>query len=65
MSEDRARYNRDDDVKPGRPPRPASEPPGSEPSTRTDKTMTDPASGEPRRGPPAPTRSAVDDPRRR
>jgi len=55
MSEDRARYNRDDDQKPGAPPRPATEPEGSEQSTRNDKTMTDPGSGEPRKTPPQPS----------
>jgi hypothetical protein len=45
--ESRPRYNRDEDQRPGRPPRPATEPPGSEGSSRSSKTMTDPASGEP------------------
>ena len=43
---DQAR-NRDDLQKPGRPPRPASEPAGAEGSSRSPKTQTDPASGEP------------------
>ena len=34
---------------PGRPPRPATEPPGAEGSTKTSKTETDPATGEPQR----------------
>lgn len=48
------RLNRDEDLKPGRPPRPASEPRGSEGSARSGKTATDPATGEPRRQPPRP-----------
>jgi len=54
MPEDRARYNRDDEQKPGAPPRPATEPPGAKASTRSDKTLTDPGSGEPRKTPPRP-----------
>jgi hypothetical protein len=53
-------WNRDDEQKPGAPPRTAYEPKGSEGSTRTDKTLTDPASGEPNRRPPAPNRSDAD-----
>jgi hypothetical protein len=41
------RFNRDEDQKPGRPPRMAQEPEGAEKSSRTAKTQTDPASGEP------------------
>jgi len=37
-------------LKPGSPPRPATEPAGSEGSSKTNKTMTDPATGEPNRG---------------
>ena len=48
------RLNRDDDQKPGSPPRPATEPAGSEGSSRSDKTLTDPATGEPNPQPPAP-----------
>jgi hypothetical protein len=48
-------YNRDDEMKPGRPPRTAYEPKGSEGSSRTPKTATDPASGEWRGDPPAPS----------
>ncbi|RAK52455.1 hypothetical protein DJ021_18330 [Phenylobacterium hankyongense] len=58
------RYNRDDEQKPGRPPRTAAEPRGAEPSVNSDKTMTDPASGEPKRQPPAPGRAASDEVRR-
>lgn len=59
--EERERWNRDDEQKPGSPPRTAYEPKGSEGSTRTPKTLTDPASGEPGAEPPAPGRSAHDD----
>jgi hypothetical protein len=55
------RYNRDEDLKPGSPPRSATEPAGSDGSRRSSKTMTDPASGEPQPGPPAPSRSDVDE----
>jgi hypothetical protein len=54
-------WNRDDEQKPGAPPRTATEPKGSQPSTQTDKTLTDPASGEPNPGVPAPARSESDD----
>ena len=46
---------RDEDLKPGSPPRPATEPSGAEGSQRSSKTLTDPATGEPRDRPPAPT----------
>jgi hypothetical protein len=61
MPDTQQRYNRDEDQKPGRPPRPATEPAGGEGSTRTAKTATDPGSGEPRPGAPAPNRSAHDE----
>ena len=61
MPDTDARYNRDDDQKPGAPPRSATEPAGAKESTRSAKTQTDPGSGEPRRGPPAPNRSASDE----
>ena len=54
-------YNRDDDLKPGRPPRPSTEPEGAEHSVRNDKTLTDPGSGEPKRKPPAPSRTGSED----
>jgi hypothetical protein len=54
-------YNRDDEMKPGRPPRSAYEPEGAEDSTRNAKTMTDPASGEPQAGAPAPAASNADE----
>lgn len=40
-----AARNRDEDMKPGRPPRPATEPPGAENTSRSNKTLTDPATG--------------------
>ncbi len=51
---DDAARNRDEDMKPGQPPRPATEPKGSEGSARNAKTQTDPATGEPQRAPPKP-----------
>ena len=55
------RRNRDDDQKPGSPPRPATEPAGSEGSSRSNKTLTDPATGEPNPQPPAPNQSQSDE----
>ena len=55
------RRNRDDDQKPGSPPRPATEPAGSEGSSRSTKTLTDPATGEPNPQPPAPNQSQSDE----
>ena len=49
-----AARNRDDDMKPGRPPRPATEPAGSEVSARNTMSLTDPATGEPQPGAPKP-----------
>ena len=57
---DRAK-NRDDEMRPGTPPRSAYQPAGGEASSRSVKTRTDPATGEPRRDSPAPARSAGDD----
>jgi hypothetical protein len=54
-------WNRDDEQKPGRPPRTAHEPEGAEGSTNSPKTMTDPASGEPSPNPPEPGRSGADE----
>lgn len=51
---DDAAKTRDEDQKPGRPPRPATEPAGSQGSSRNSKTATDPATGEPRLEPPSP-----------
>ncbi|HEY8616189.1 hypothetical protein [Phenylobacterium sp.] len=53
-------YNRDDEMKPGSPPRPSQEPDGSEGSTQNAKTMTDPATGAPLPGAPAPNQSDAD-----
>ena len=38
-----------ENLKPGKPPRPATEPEGSEDSSKTSKTVADPATGEPNR----------------
>ena len=57
---ERTEWNRDDEQKPGVPPRTATEPKGSEGSSKTDKTLTDPASGEPRGEPAAPNRTEQD-----
>ncbi|MBS0331806.1 MAG: hypothetical protein JSS35_03490 [Proteobacteria bacterium] len=57
MADRDARYNRDDEQKPGAPPRSATEPPGAQDSVRTAKTQTDPASGEPRGAPPKPNQA--------
>ena len=46
--------NRDEDLKPGSPPRPATEPEGAEGSARNAKTLTDPATGQPLPGAPKP-----------
>ncbi|WP_312167178.1 hypothetical protein [Phenylobacterium sp.] len=51
---DDAAKNRDEDLKPGRPPRPATEPKGAEGSARNSKTLTDPATGEPQPRAPKP-----------
>ena len=53
--------NRDDQMKPGDPPRPATHPDGSERSTRNPKTLTDPATGEPLPGKPKPAGADVDE----
>jgi hypothetical protein len=58
MPDTDARYNRDEDQKPGAPPRSATEPKGADPSSRPAKTRTDPQTGEPGSGPPAPARSS-------
>ena len=55
MADRDARYNRDEDQKPGAPPRSATEPGGAKGSSRTNKTQTDPATGEPRGDPPKPS----------
>jgi len=54
-------WNRDNEMKPGAPPRTAYEPSGAEGSTDSGKTATDPASGAPSRGPPDPDSHAKSD----
>jgi hypothetical protein len=54
MTNTGARYNRDEDQKPGAPPRSATEPAGANSSTRSSKTQTDAATGKPRKAPPRP-----------
>ncbi|HEY8572463.1 hypothetical protein [Phenylobacterium sp.] len=54
---DRIHWNRDDEQKPGDPPRTAYEPKGSEGSSRNAKTMTDPVTGEPQKGAPEPNQA--------
>jgi hypothetical protein len=51
------RRNRDEDQKPGTPPRPATEPAGSQGSSRTPKTATDPATGAPTPGAATPNQA--------
>lgn len=41
------RTRENDNLKPGEPPRSATEPDGSEPSVQNNKTLTDPSTGEP------------------
>ena len=53
-------YNRDEDQKPGRPQRPATEPAGSAGSSRTAKTLTDPATGAPVNDGHAPNQAEAD-----
>ena len=55
------RLNRDEDQKPGSPPRPATEPAGSHGSSRTPKTATDPATGAPTSDAPAPNQAQSED----
>jgi hypothetical protein len=50
-------YNRDDEMKPGRPPRSATEPAGAEDSTKNAKTLSDPATGAPQNEHPQPNAS--------
>jgi hypothetical protein len=54
MPDTDARYNRDDDQKPGSPPRSATEPARAKGSSASPKTRTDPQTGEPRKAPPKP-----------
>ena len=53
-------WTRDDQQKPGSPPRPAAEPKGSQDSSRSAKTQADPATGAPQKGAPAPNQSDGD-----
>ena len=55
-----AAYNRDQDQKPGSPPRMAQEPGGAKGSSRSPKTATDPVSGEPVGDAPAPNQAQAD-----
>lgn len=41
------RSREDENLKPGSPPRSATEPPGSESSVKNDKTLSDPSTGAP------------------
>ncbi|WP_293378070.1 hypothetical protein [Phenylobacterium sp.] len=54
MADTDARYNRDDDQKPGSPPRSATEPGGAKGSGKSPKTQTDPSTGKPNKTPPRP-----------
>ena len=58
---DAKNLNRDEEQKPGQPPRSAHEPKGSEGSSRNSKTQTDPATGEPASRPPKPNQARADD----
>ncbi|WP_041373299.1 hypothetical protein [Phenylobacterium zucineum] len=53
-------WNRDDEQKPGRPQRTASEPKGAEGQAATPKTFTDPASGESQGEAHAPNQAETD-----
>ena len=48
------RTSENDNLRPGSPPRPATEPVGGKASTRSSKTLTDPGSGEPTKTPNRP-----------
>jgi len=61
MADKDARYNRDEEMKPGAPPRSATEPGGAERSGQSGKTMTDPGSGESLRGGHAPNQARADE----
>ena len=61
MPDTDARYNRDDDQKPGSPPRSATEPAAAKGSSDSAKTLTDPQTGEPRAGQPPLNQSASDE----
>lgn len=50
-----------EDLTPGAPPRPRSEPPGAEGTSASDKTRTDPSTGETQRPANAPNESAAEE----
>lgn len=52
--------NRDEEQRPGVPPRSAYVPPGEKGSTESDKTQTDPTTGEPHGKAPEPAKSRHD-----
>ena len=54
-------WNRDDDQKPGSPPRSSTEPAGSKGAAKSPKTATDPQSGAPNREAPAPNQAKSED----
>jgi hypothetical protein len=54
-------YNRDEQSRPGRPPRMAQDSGKAKGATRSPKTQTDPASGEHQPGAPEPNTSHVDE----
>jgi hypothetical protein len=47
IQRDHSQSTENENLKPGEPPRPATEPHGSEGSSQTHKTRTDPATGAP------------------
>jgi len=53
-------WNRDDQQKPGRPPRSKTEPAGAQATPQGHKTATDPQSGEPINKAPAPNQARSD-----
>lgn len=56
-ADEKRTWNRDDEQKPGRPPRSAHEPASSEGSARTGKTQTDPMTGAPSAPAPRPNQA--------
>ncbi len=61
MPDTQPRYNRDDDLKPGRPPQSATRPGAGGKAAQSGKTLTDPDTGEPAARPPKPNASRHDD----
>jgi len=47
IQRDHSQSTENENLKPGKPPRPATEPHGSEGSSHTNKTRTDPSTGAP------------------